>query len=69
MKTENNSLKQIENHNFGIYYKVVSHVVFTAIVDSTYPLKLVNAFLDNIGGVFFDEAKCILGANNLHSRI
>jgi hypothetical protein len=62
-------MRQIDNKSFGIFYKISSYVVFTVIVENGYPLKLVNVFLDTVITAFFDEAKTILGSNNLQSRL
>ena len=68
-KTEQTPLKQIDYPNFGIYFKVNSYVVFTLIVDKSYPLKLANGFIDALIPPFFDEAKILLGAANFKSRL
>ena len=44
-------------------------MVFTMIVDKSYPIKLANGFIDSIITPFFDEAKCLLGAANYQSRL
>ena len=53
-RTEDNSLKQIDNSHFAIFYKITDYIVFTAIVDKAYPIKLTSAFLDTIITSFFD---------------
>jgi hypothetical protein len=68
-KSEQTAIKQIDYPNFGIYYKVSNHVVFTVIVDKSYPPKLVNGFIDSLIPPFFDEAKCMLGSTNYQSRL
>lgn len=68
-KTEQTPLKQIDYATYGIYYKVNNHVVFTIIVEKSYPLKLANGFIDAIIAPFFDEVKCSLGAANYQSRL
>ncbi len=69
IKSETTSLKQIDFPTYGIFYKVSSFVVFTVIVDKSYPLKLSGAFIDALTAPFFDEVKCILGAANYKSRL
>ena len=64
-----NTLKQIENILFKIYYKVDNYVIFTVIVDNSYPIKLVNCYLDVIKNSFFDNAKSNFGAENMISRL
>ena len=62
-------MKQIDYPSFGIFFKVNSYVVFTVIVDKSYPLKLANGFVDSLIPPFFDEAKIVLGAANFKSRL
>ena len=62
-------MRQIENKSFGIFYKISSYVVFSVIVETGYPLKLINVFLDTVISSFFDEAKTILGTHDLQSRL
>lgn len=68
-KTEQTPLKQIDSPSYGIFFKVNSFVVFTVIVDKSYPLKLANGFIDALITPFFDEAKILLGAANFKSRL
>ena len=56
-RKDQSSLRHIDNTSFGIFYKVHNYVVFTLIVDKTYPLKLAAAFLDSIISPFFDEVR------------
>lgn len=44
-------------------------MVFTMIVEKSYPIKLANGFIDAIIPPFFDEIKCSLGAANYQSRL
>lgn len=68
-KSEHTPIKQIDHPSFGIYYKVNNHVVFTVIVDKSYPPKLANGFIESLMAPFFDEAKCLLGSSNYQSRL
>jgi hypothetical protein len=53
-KAEETPLKHIQNINYGIFYKVSSHVVFTIIADRSYPPKLAASFIDSLVTPFFD---------------
>lgn len=63
-KTEQTSLKHIDNPYFGIFYKIHNYVIFTIIVDKVYPIKLAGAFIDSIIAPFFDEVKTQFTAAN-----
>jgi vesicle transport protein SEC22 len=68
-KGEQTALKHIENHQFGIFYKVQNYVVFTIIVDKAYPIKLAGAFIDAIISPFFDEVKTQFTAAHYESKL
>lgn len=63
-KNEQSVLRHIDNPHFGIFYKVHSYVIFTIIVEKTYPIKLAGAFIEAIISPFFDEVKTQFTAAN-----
>ena len=53
-KEDYQSIRQIEAPQNAVYYKISMHVIFTVVCESTYPLKLANAFIDTVITAFFD---------------
>jgi hypothetical protein len=68
-KKDQTSLKHIENSQFGVFYKIHNYVVFTAIVDKAYPIKLAAAFIDSIIAPFFDEVRTHFTAAQYESKL
>eukprot|EP01017_Pseudomicrothorax_dubius_P031387 TRINITY_DN4000_c0_g1_i1.p2 TRINITY_DN4000_c0_g1~~TRINITY_DN4000_c0_g1_i1.p2 ORF type:complete len:256 (+),score=61.87 TRINITY_DN4000_c0_g1_i1:965-1732(+) len=70
IRDEAPEVKVLEINNVHhLCYKVVEGVIYLVLSDSKYPVKLANAYLDDVQSAFTEELKTAFGAMDYRNKI